>query len=183
MKGVDYMKLYRNGKLIEDTVIYATDEIAVEHDIFCMANLRGKDICVPHKLPFSFFFSERESSHAIRVKPVFNPNKISKSSFGTLELHGNWEYTPGPDDKNVSNKQIREMKDFFKTYKVLFAAVWEGKLYDVAVQDYFRGVNSWQDLLAEFYFYEDYKSEMKKIMNVAELEAFVRENNLFNMWD
>ncbi|MCM1232048.1 MAG: hypothetical protein NC489_18155 [Ruminococcus flavefaciens] len=177
------MKLYRNGKLIEDTVIYATDEIAEEHDIFCMSNLRGNTIKVPHKLPFSFYFSARESSHAIRVKPVFNPNKISKSSFGTLELHGSWEYTPDPDDKNVSNKQIREMKDFFKTYKVLFAAVWEEELPDDALQDYFKGHILWQDLLGEFYFYEDYKSEMKQIKNIIELERFVRKNNLFNMWD
>ena len=72
------MKIYRNGKLTEPRKIIEYD------DIFCMSNLRGKDIVIPHKMPFSFFFSERESSHAIRVKPVFKPNKFSKSSFGTL---------------------------------------------------------------------------------------------------
>ncbi|MCM1226187.1 MAG: hypothetical protein NC320_02020 [Clostridium sp.] len=177
------MKIYKKGELLEPKEKIYYDETEEENDIFCMANLRGKDISIPHKLPFSFFFSERESSHAIRVKPVFNPNKISKSSFGTLELHGDWEYTPGPDDKNVSNKQIREMKQFFKKYKVLFAGVWESELYDGAVQDYFRGIISFSDLLTEFEFYEEYQEEMENITTIEGLEDFVRENNLFNMWD
>lgn len=158
------------------------DEPPAEIDIFCMSNLRGKDIKIEN-LPFSFYFSARESSHAIRVKPMFNPNKVSKSKFGTLELHGDWKYTPGPDDKNVSQKQIREMKVFFKKYKVLFAAVWEEELQEIPVQDYFRGLISFSDLLTEFEFYEDYQKEMGCIDSIEELESFVRKNGLFNMWD
>lgn len=175
------MKLYRNGRLVEPKPVYNYSE--EENDIFCMSSLRGSKVVVPHKLPFSFFFSERESSHAIRVKPVFNPDKISKSSFGTLELHGDWKYTPGPDDKNVSQKQIQEMKNFFKKYKVLFAAVWESKLYDGDVQDYFRGLISFDELLTEFDFYENYKEDMDNIDNIEQLEEFVRKYNIFNMWD
>lgn len=171
------MKIYRNGKLTEPRKIIEYD------DIFCMSNLRGKDIVIPHKMSFSFFFSERESSHAIRVKPVFNPNKISKSSFGTLELHGDWKYTPGPDDKSVSKKQVNEMIQFFKEYKVLFAGVWEGVLYDGAVLDYFRGIIHFSELMKEFDFYDEYKKEMAKLNSVSELEKFVRKHNLFNMWD
>lgn len=102
------MKIYKNGELVQSMN---------DQDIFCMSNLRGKNVCVPHKLSFSFYFSQRESSHAIRVKPVFNPNKISLSRLGSLELHGDWKYTPGPDDINVSNKQISDMKFFSKPIK------------------------------------------------------------------
>ena len=170
------MKLYKDMQLL-------TPKEEEENDIFCMSSLRGSKVVVPHKLSFSFFFSERESSHAIRVKPVFNPDKISKSSFGTLELHGDWKYTPGPDDKNVSQKQIQEMKNFFKKYKVLFAAVWESELYDGDVQDYFRGLISFDELLTEFDFYENYKEDMDNIDNIEQLEEFVRKYNIFNMWD
>lgn len=168
------MKIYKNGELIRSMP---------EDDIFAMANVRGKDIAVPHKLPFSFYFSERESSHAIRVKPIFNPNRVSNSKFGSLELHGNWKYTPGPDDGNVSQKQIGEMKQFFKKYKVLFAAVWESQLYDGAVVDYLKGNTSFHELINELYFYDDYKPELDKINSVEQLEQFVRENRIFNMWD
>ena len=154
-----------------------------QDDIFCMSDLRGKDIVIPHKMPFSFFFSEKESDRAINVKPVFNPDKISKSSFGTLELHGSWKYTPEPDDRNVPKKLIIEMVQFFKEYKVLFVGVWEGVLYDGAVIDYFRGIIDFPELLTEFDFYGEYKIEMNKLTTVADLEKFVRDNNLFNMWD
>lgn len=179
------MRIYKNGKLLEPAkkVYYDEYETEEENDIFCMSNVRGCKVAVPHKLPFSFYFSTRESSHAIRVKPVFNPNKMSRSSFGTLELHGDWKYTPGPDDKNVSQKQIREMKQFFRDYKVLFAAVWEEELPEDEVEAFFRGTVSFAELLSEFYFYEDYKKEMNKIKTIEELEDFVREYRLFNMWD
>lgn len=179
-----YMKLYRNGKLVENKIIYEDyDETPEENDIFCMSNIRGNKVVVPHKLPFSFYFSERESSHAIRVKPVFNPNRMSKSSFGTLELHGDWKYTPGPDDKNVSAKQVGLMKQFFKKYKVIFAGVWEVEIPEDSVQDYFKGIISFHQFLQECYFYDDYQEEMDKIKTIEELETFVRENNIFNMWD
>lgn len=176
------MKIYKNGELLSGPEIIYTDTDE-ENDIFCMSNLRGKDIVIPHKMPFSFFFSEKESSHAIRVKPVFNPNKISKSSFGTLELHGDWKYKPGPDDKSVSKKQVNEMIQFFREYKVLFAGVWEGVLYDSAVLDYFRGIINFSDLLKEFDFYNKYKKEMDEIKDIVELEKFVRKHSIFNMWD
>lgn len=152
-------------------------------DIFCMSNLRGSKINIPHKLPFSFYFSTQESSHAIRVKVMFNPNKLIPSKLGVLELHGNWKYTPGPDDSDISNKQINEMRDFFKSYKVLFAAVWEMVIPEDAIQDFFRGFMTFEELLTEFEFYEEFQNEMINIETIEELEQFVRNNNIFNMWD
>ena len=75
------------------------------------------------------------------------------------------------------------MSQFFKEYKVLFAGVWEGVLYDGAVLDYFRGIIHFSELMKEFDFYDEYKKEMAKLNSVSELEKFVRKHNLFNMWD
>ena len=153
-------------------------------DIFAMSNVVGKFVKNPNKLPFSFYFSQKgDNKHGIRVKPMFNPNKLSVRLCGNLELHSNWNYTPGPDDKNISSKQIKQMKDFFRTYKVLFAAVWEEELQEYALEDYLRGLCSWEDMMHEFEFYEEYHQELDQIQNCEELESFVRENNIFSMND
>lgn len=162
-------------------IAYASKE---HEEIFGMSNVRGKLVKVPGKLPFSFFFSgKRGSTHGIRVKPVFNPDRLAGSDLGNLELHSDWKYTPGKDDKDVSAKQIRQMKDFFRQYKVLFAAVWEEELEEDLLADYFKGSISWKDLMKEFYFYEDYSEEIDKIQDCSQLEDFVRRNNIFNMND
>lgn len=157
--------------------------IRSSEDIFAMANLRGKQIRVPYSLPFSFYFSERNSSYGIRVKPVFNPDRMHIEDAGNLELHGSWKFTPGRNDANVSSKSKKMMMDFFKTYKVLFAAVWEGEIQEDVVQDYFRGLISWDDMMSEFDCYTTYESEMMNISDVESLERFVRDNNIFNMND
>ena len=177
------MKIYKNGELVEPKEMVCYNETRDLDDIFCMSNMRGCKVKVPHKLPFSFYFSRKNSSHAIRVKVLFNPNRIRDEEFGVLELHSNWEFTPGPDDRKISNKEIREMKQFFQQYKVLFAAVWEMILPDDAVQFYLSGVIPFNELLTEFEFYEDYQEEIDDIDDIEELESFVRKNHLFNMWD
>lgn len=152
-------------------------------DIFGMADIRGRQVKIPHSLPFSFYFSERNSSHGIRVKPIFNPDRMHIEDAGSLELHGSWDFTPGRNDTNISSKSKKIMIDFFKTYKVLFAAVWEGEVQEDVVQDYFRGLISWEDMMSEFDCYTLYESDMKNISNVESLEKFVRDNNIFNMND
>ncbi len=182
-KGFDFMKIYRNGEIIESKEIIYYDETEQLDNVLGMSNVRGCKVKVPHELPFSFYFSPRQSSHAIRVKVLFNPNKMIPDKLGVLELHGDWKYTPGSDDKKISKKMIQKMKQFFMDYKVLFAAVWELLLPEDVVEDYFRAIIDFSDLLAEFEFYEDYKQELNKIQSIKELESFVRKNNLFNMWD
>lgn len=155
-----------------------------EYDaIMCMANVRGNSVSVPHPLPFSFYFSRKNSSHGIRIKVVFNPNRLNINECGNLELHGNWEFTPGENDKHISKRELKLMKSFFQEYKVLFAAVWEDVIQEDIIQDYFRGLISWHELIQSFDFYEEYKSELDKIDTVEYLELYVRENEIFNMND
>lgn len=157
--------------------------------LFEMANIRGKNVKVPHKLDFSFAFTSKDCveskdlQHGLRVKPVFNPEKLHIADVGTLKLFGKWEYTPGKNDKDVSSKRINAMKDFFKTYKILFAAVWEKVLPQDIVQYFLTGDRTLNQLIKEFDFYEDYKEEMNEITTLKELEDFVNEHNSFNTWD
>lgn len=173
------MKIYKNGELLPKADIIYDDDF---DDIFGMSNLRGKYVKTD-KINFSFYFSMQKASHAIRVKVSFNDSKINESDFGVLELHGDWKFTPGRNDKDVSTKDIRNMKAFFVKYKVLFAAVWNREIYEGDVVEFFRKGITFSELLKEFIFYDKYEKEMNKLKNVAELENFVRKNNVFNMWD
>lgn len=173
------MKIYKNGELLPNAdIIYEGDF----DDIFGMSNLRGKYVKTD-KINFSFYFSMQKAAHAIRVKVSFNDTKINESDFGVLELHGDWKFTPGKNDKNVSNKDIQNMKAFFVKYKVLFAAVWNREIYEGDVVEFFRKGITFSELLQEFNFYDAYADKMSEIQNIAELEDFVRKNNVFNMRD
>lgn len=174
------MKIYKNGELLpKHEIIYEDEDF---DDIFGMSNIVGRRVKTD-KIDFSFYFSTQKASHAIRVKVSFNPSKVKETDFGTLELHGDWKFTPGKNDTHVPNKEIKNMKAFFKKYKVLFAAVWDKEIYDSFISEYFFGTISFPELLQEFDFYADYSDEMDKLKDVAELESFVRQNNIFNMWD
>lgn len=156
--------------------------------LFEMANIRGKSVKIPHRLNFSFYFSPKDAveskdiCHGLRVKPLFDPEKMSIDKAGTLKLHGDWKYIPGSDDKNIGTKAIKEMKNFFLEYKTLFAAVWEKELPPDALYDYFRGTITFNELLQEFYFYDDFSDEMKDIQTVDDLTQFVDINELFDLW-
>ena len=153
-----------------------------QDDILYMSNARGKYIVNPHALPFSFYFSGKQSSHGPRVKPIFNDSRMITAKAGTLKLCDDWNYIPGVDDKNVPNKQISEMKRFFKDYIVLFCLVWELNLSDPVLADYFEGRASFKDLIKDIDFYDKYKTELDKINDVKELEEFCRRNNLVNFY-
>ena len=162
--------------------------------LFEMAGIRGKTVKNPARLPFSFYFSTKDAveskdvQHGLRVKPVFNPESIKLSELGTLKLHGDWQYIPGPNDTNIKSKYIKEMKDFFKKYKILFAAVWEHALPHDIVEDYFRGHATFEDILPEFEFYDTYKNLINSfnghgIKTFEDIHDFVVKYNLFNTWD
>ena len=151
-------------------------------DILCMSNIRGRKIKVTGSKPFSFYFSSKNSSHSIRVRPIFNPDKIRMDKVGTLKLSDDWSYIPGPDDKHVSKSDIEKMKQFFKENIVLFAAVWDNQLYDTDVEDYLYGEIDLQELIQQFPFYEDYEDELENVKTISEFTEFCRANNLVNLY-
>ena len=152
-----------------------------------MACVRGNDIKL-ERLLFSFYFSSKEDvhgRHGIRVKIQWNPSKIiSKDADGYLELHGDYDYVSGSHRYTPTSRELGIARDFFRRYKVLFSAVWEGKLHQNDLQHYFEGTLDWKHMLSAFdnvgekgYYY------INHCKNIQELEEIVRVYGIFNMND
>ena len=139
--------------------------------------------CIPERNLFHSIFQKKTDSHGIRVKPIFNPDKVHISEAGTLKLCNDWEYIPGKNEGHIAEKDIRNMKDFFKKYQVLFAAVWEGELQEGDLVDYFQGALDFDSLVESLECYHKYSEELSECMNVEDLEQVVRQYNIFNMND
>ena len=151
-----------------------------EDYMFEMANVLGRKVKNPHKLPFSFYFSVRKANeHSIRVKPVFNANDLNPSIVGTLKLCDDWEFIPGSEEKHISASDEREMKEFFREYLVLFCMVWDMQLREDVIQDYFRNLITFAELVREIKFYTN---DMNRIETMEELEEYCRNNRLVNFY-
>ena len=150
--------------------------------ILCMSNVRGRYVKNPGQLPFSFYFSAQDGQHSIRVKPSFNAEKLKLSQTGTLKLCDDWKYIPGKDDKAIDSQSIQNMKQFFRDYLVLFAAVWDEQIQDATIEDYFTGRIDFHTMIQDFDFYDEYKNELDRIDDIVSLERFCTENYLVNLY-
>ena len=157
-------------------------QIPTGQSLMCMANVRGNKVRIQRNLPFSFYFSSSQGEHSIRVKPMFNPTKLKDNLVGTLKLCDDWEYTPGPNDKSVSERDIKKMKKFFRTYLVLFCAVWDRQLDDGDLYDFLVGDTTLSELISELDFYDDFQEELDDISTISELESFCRSKSLINLY-
>lgn len=164
---------------------YLRDPLAV---LLEMASVRGIDVRVEgNNFPFSFYFSNKSNvrgAHAIRAKILWNPSKMPKDADGYMELHGNYNYVSGSHKYQPSGQELKFARAFFKKYKVLLAAVWEEKLYNGYLGDYFEGKLKFHELLSKF---EGLKEKQYYDINhcktLSELEDCVRKNKIFNMND
>ena len=164
-------------------VTYMKLIIRQKDSIIAMANIRGRYVKNPGKLPFSFYFSFFSGvNHGPRVKPMFSPERLISSLTGTLELCDNWEYVPGKDDKNIDEKSIRSMKKFFKDNIVLFCLVWDEHMQDGVLEDYFKGDITFNQMLQDLDFYNEYQLNLDSIRSVQELENFCRVNDFVNLY-
>lgn len=153
-----------------------------------MANVRGLDVKLEgDSFPFSFYFSSKSSvrgAHAIRATVLWNPSKMPKDADGYMELHGSYAYISGSHKYQPTGRELKAAREFFKKYKVLFAAVWEEKLCEGYLGDYFEGKLKLHELLSKF---EDLKERQYYDINhcktLAELEDCVRRNKVFSMND
>lgn len=146
----------------------------------CLSNVVGKYVKVPHELKFSFNFSDQCGwGDDIRVRPEFNSKRLLTIYTGKLELHGDWKFTPGVNDRDVPEEDIEEMKAFFKEYIVLFCMVWDFQLDAYPVQAYFHGWFELCELIKEIDFYS---KEMDNISSIKELEEYCRKNGLVNFY-
>ena len=150
-----------------------------------MATVRGNYVKTD-KIDFSFYFSDKtECNYEIRVKVKWNPVRVSGSLDGYFELYGDYVYVQSNNsDSHPSAKSIIDAQNFFKKYKVLFAAVWEEKLDPNDLIDYFRGRLTWKQLLKCFMNVNDIEYNMIQLCNDRkELEKCVRVYEIFNMND
>lgn len=163
---------------------YMNDPSAV---LIEMANMVGNDVAVEKRLPFSFHFCDKDAvhgRHGIRAKIIWNPSKAPASADGYMELHGDYKYMESQKKYKPDEKEIRVARDFFKKYKVLFAAVWEKKLDPSYVQKYLSGtiqlnqvLMNLQDVTEKQFYWANHAK------TVEELESIVRDKKIFNMND
>ena len=145
------------------------------YDLLEMANVLGKYV-VTDKIPFSFYFSDKIGmQHGIRVKIKWNRDKFTKPEDGYMELHGDYVFVSR--GSHIPQKDINFARQFFKKYKVLFAAVWECELDPAEVQEFLAGRLKIEDILVLLNISDS------SIKTLADLEVYVRKNNLFNMND
>lgn len=188
-----------DNKIFEDSIEYKEDSDLLNeeylHEVLLweMANMVGKFVkSEAYPLNFSFHFMGKDDKmkHAIRVKITWNPEKIKNGEFdGYIEAHGDYRYYQSPkSDAHPSKKDIDKARMFVRKNKILFAAVWEGIVNEVFVQDYFRGniplyevVSQFENISEDNYYKLNYN--FNKINTLSELEKRVRELNLFNMND
>lgn len=152
-----------------------------------MANVVGNDVVLEKRLPFSFYFSNKDavhSQHGIRLKVLWNPSKSPSNADGYMEMHGDYNYISGSHKYKPTGKELSILKTFCKKYKVLFSAVWEDKLDQSAAQKYFDGRLQFNELLTKF---ENVREKeyylINHCKNLEELEQCVKENKIFNMND
>ena len=152
-----------------------------------MANVVGNDVKLEARLPFSFYFSNKNavhSQHSIRLKVLWNPSKSSEFADGYIEMHGDYKYVYGSHKYKPTEDEKNFARSIFKKYKVLFAMVWECKLNHDDVADYFKGSMLWRELLASSYnLTEKQYYLINHCKSLDELEQCVRENKIFNMND
>ena len=149
-----------------------------------MANVRGVDTVIDD-IDFSFYFSRHNSNHGIRIKVFWDPTRMGPNDDGYIELHGDYKYVSSPNAQHKPKGwQIRGLQYFCKKYKVLFSAVWENRLPESALQNYFKGNIKFNEMLIQFI---DISEKEFYLINHCrtprELEACVRENKIFNMND
>lgn len=151
-----------------------------------MSNLRGKDVKKDY-VNFSYYFSRKDGNpHGIRVKVLFNRDRMTSNEDGFLILHSDWKFI-NSSNKHIKEKEINSVKEYFKKYKVLFAAVWEEYLDAPDLEDYMKARITWKDLLIEMMSTnEEANTELENIYEIEDitlLESIVRKYKLFNMND
>lgn len=151
-----------------------------------MANVRASRVVV-EQLDFSFYFGEKIGQHSIRVKICWNKDRMLEDELCVMELFGDYKYFQSQKlNKNVAESDIEEARKFFKKYKVLFSAVWEGVLYEQDLVDYFFGRKNLNEIVDSFEL-EDISSEIKQELldncSLKGIEEIVRKYQLFNMND
>lgn len=179
----NFLKL--TNKYFDEQLDIASEEQLIQEEMLTeMANVRGKDVEVDD-IDFSFYFSKKNSNHGIRLKVVWNRERMSGNDDGYIEMHGDYKYVmSSPKSYKPKGWEINGLRYFCKKWKVLFSAVWEQKLDETDVRKYFEGDLSFSELMQTFDGITDSQyREVNKCRTVRQLEEVVRKYNIYNMND
>ena len=163
----------------------ASEEQLIKEDMLTeMANVRGKDVVVDD-IDFSFYFSKKNASHGIRLKIVWNRERMSGNDDGYIELHGDYKYVrSSASSYKPKGWELNGLRYFCKKWKALFSAVWEQKLDETDVRKYFEGDLTFSELMKTFENISQLNYEkVNRCQSVRQLEKIVRDNNIYNMND
>ena len=155
-----------------------------DNELLCLMTRITAEKVKSDNIDFSFYYATKvEMQYGIRVKIVWNHSRLTQ--LDTLELHGKYGYNIRDPRKqnNVSAERLNKAREFFKKYKVLFAAVWECVLDPNFIAFYLYQYINFKTLLSEFMLKEDELSLLEKASNLSELEAIVRKHKIFTMND
>ena len=168
MNVSNFLKL--TNKYFDGQYDVASEEQLIHEDMLTeMANVRGKDVEVDD-IDFSFYFSKKNSSHGIRLKVVWNRERMSGSDDGYIEMHGDYKYVRSSSNSyKPKGWEVDGLRYFCKKWKALFAAVWEQKLDEL--------MQTFEDITDAQY------REVNKCRTVRQLEETVRKFNIYNMND
>lgn len=154
--------------------------------LFEMANLRGNDIKLHRRIPFSLYISSKKAvhdEHGISVKVLWNPSKMTDSPDGQLELHGDYKYTRFSHKYDASEQEKALLRKYCKKYKVFFAAICESILDASDFVHYQEGLISFKELLTKFDLKGRDYYNVNHCTNLDDLEKCIRENKIYNMSD
>lgn len=154
-------------------------------NIFCMSNIAGKRVRKDGPLEISFYFGSKDNyntkiNHGIRIKFSINSERYLPHENYYLELHG--DYKCSNEDK-IPSRILRNIRNFFKKYKVLFAGAWESEIPEDDIVAYLRGFIPLRELIEDCYFYSKYEEKLQNISTISAFEKAVRKYNIFNMND
>lgn len=170
---------------VDEQLEAATEEQLIKEDMLTeMANVRGKDVEVDD-IDFSFYFSKKNSNHGIRLKVIWNRERMSGDDDGYIEMHGDYKYVRTPGSKyKPKGWEINGLRYFCKKWKALFSAVWEQKLDETDLRKYFEGQLTFQELMETFGgLKKEHYPIVNKCDNVRQLEEVVRKYGIYNMND
>ena len=154
-------------------------------DIVFASNMIGRFVKMDGPLGFSFYFGSKYaggniSRHDIRVKFCLNPEKMAVSKSYFMLLHGDYKSNA---EGQIPAKDLERIRHFFKKYKVIFAGVWEEKIAERDVMNFFGKKITLSQLIQNSPFYTAYEDQLKAVNRINEFEKVVRMNNIFNLHD
>lgn len=140
--------------------------------------VKGKD-CKVENINFSFSICNDDDIGEVNIIWNDDGGKIFEGIFSLV----NYKYYQTQEiKKELKQEEIDSAINFFKKYKILFAACWSNALHPIDLKNYFEGRISFNSLLNEFYNI-DYFDNLSKVKTLDDLAYVVRKYKMYNLYE